>query len=467
MMKEKTPISLYELNLLIKGKISQAFPEKVWIVAEISDLTLNRNGHCYLDLIQKDTISNQTIARSRATIWSYTFRSLRPFFESSTGREISAGLKIMVLCSVEFHEVYGFSLNILDIDPTYTLGDIEKKKKEIIAKLQAEGIFNMNKELEFPAVPQKIAIISSPTAAGYEDFIKQLHNNPSAYKFYTKLFPATMQGDETETSIIAALEKIYAYEYFFDVVVIIRGGGAKADLNSFDTYNLAYHITQFPLPVITGIGHERDDTITDMVAHTKCKTPTAVAEFLINEVTEFEMQLEELKNLFTETITEQIKDHKQKIESLSYSFLPLVQNLIFQKKNKQDILQLRFISNVQNVIENSKAKLTGISASLYQNIAFYKTINNQKIETYRKMCFRSCENYINSGKHKIEMLEIKNKSHDPYVILKKGYSITRKNGKILKSIADINEGDTLENILANGKIISTVKTKTPANDSTN
>jgi len=181
MMKEKTPISLYELNLLIKGKISQAFPEKVWIVAEISDLTLNRNGHCYLDLIQKDTISNQTIARSRATIWSYTFRSLRPFFESSTGREISAGLKIMVLCSVEFHEVYGFSLNILDIDPTYTLGDIEKKKKEIIAKLQAEGIFNMNKELEFPAVPQKIAIISSPTAAGYEDFIKQLHKTFSRH----------------------------------------------------------------------------------------------------------------------------------------------------------------------------------------------------------------------------------------------------------------------------------------------
>jgi len=211
-------ISLLELNRSIQEKIKLNFPESLWVVAEISELKINRSGHCYLELIEKDAINENIIAKSRATIWAYTFRMLKPYFESVTGHELASGLKILIQVTVEFHELYGFNLNITDIDPSYTLGDLARKKAETLRKLEEDGIIHMNKELAFPIVPQKIAVISSETAAGYQDFVHQLTNNKYGYKYYIKLFPSLMQGLQAEESIIDALERIFKNEHFFDIV---------------------------------------------------------------------------------------------------------------------------------------------------------------------------------------------------------------------------------------------------------
>ena len=277
----------------------------IWVKAEISEMTVNRSGHCYLDLIETEPGTDTVIARCRATIWSYTFRMLKPYFETTSGQAFSEGLKVLLQAKVEYHEVFGFSLNIRDIDPVYTLGDLARQRREIIRKLQDDGVFEMNKELELPVVTQRIAIISSPTAAGLQDFLDQLHNNLHQFVFYTKLFPAVMQGNEAPRSIMNALDLIFEYEEMFDAVVIIRGGGAQIDLACFDQYELAFNVAQFPLPVITGIGHDKDDTVIDMVAHTRMKTPTAVAEFLISGALQFSQQLNELKNHFIELVNEQ------------------------------------------------------------------------------------------------------------------------------------------------------------------
>ena len=282
-MKQK--FTLFELNEQIKDTLCEAFPSTVWVVAEVSELKENRSGHCYLELVEK--VENEIIARSRATIWSYTYRMLKPYFETTTGQFFSHGIKVLVQVTVEYHPAFGLSLNIKDIDPTYTVGDMALQRKEIIARLQNEGIFDMNRELQLPLVPQKIAVISSKTAAGYQDFVHQLNSNAHGFIFYTQIFEAWMQGTGAVKSIIGALERIYQYEDFFDAVAIIRGGGATADLSCFDNYELAFNLVQFPLPVITGIGHEKDDTIIDLVAHTRMKTPTAVAEFFINGVERF------------------------------------------------------------------------------------------------------------------------------------------------------------------------------------
>ncbi|HRX13343.1 MAG TPA: exodeoxyribonuclease VII large subunit, partial [Draconibacterium sp.] len=221
-------LTLFELNEQVKESLAKAFPSTVWVIAEISELKENRNGHCYLELIEKQ--GTEIIARSRATIWSYTYRMLKPYFETTTGQFFTQGIKILVQVSVEYHASFGLSLNIRDIDPVYTVGDMAMQRREIINRLQLQGVFEMNKELQLPFVPQKIAVISSATAAGFQDFMNQLENNDFGFKFYTKLFQATMQGSDAVPTIINALERIYEYEDFFDAVVIIRGGGATADL---------------------------------------------------------------------------------------------------------------------------------------------------------------------------------------------------------------------------------------------
>jgi exodeoxyribonuclease VII large subunit len=312
-------ISLLELNRSIQEKIKLNFPESLWVVAEISELKINRSGHCYLELIEKDAINENIIAKSRATIWAYTFRMLKPYFESVTGHELASGLKILIQVTVEFHALYGFNLNITDIDPSYTLGDLARKKAETLRKLEEDGIIHMNKELAFPIVPQKIAVISSETAAGYQDFVHQLTNNKYGYKYYIKLFPSLMQGLQAEESIIDALERIFKNEHFFDIVVLIRGGGSQADLNCFNNYLLAANVAQYPIPVLTGIGHDKDESIVDMVAYQKLKTPTAVAEYIIEKTLDFEQRIDFYKERIYDIAMDFIHHQKTKlIQSLMF-----------------------------------------------------------------------------------------------------------------------------------------------------
>ena len=287
-----TPIGLYQLNSLVKQELKNRFPDTFLVIAEIADVKENRSGHCYLELVEKREGDDAVIATARATIWAFTYRMLKPYFETTTGKSLQRGIKVLVSVEIVFHELYGYSLNIKNIDPTFTVGDLERKRKEIIDRLTQEGVIDMNRELELPMLPKTIAVISSPTAAGYGDFTDQLHRNVYGYAFHTKLFPAVMQGEKTTESVIAALERIYEYESLFDVVVIIRGGGSQTDLGSFDSYDLAANVAQFPIPVLAGIGHERDETIVDRVAYRSVKTPTAAAAFLIERFNEAEGRLE-------------------------------------------------------------------------------------------------------------------------------------------------------------------------------
>lgn len=406
-------ITLLELNRRLRQEINHAFPETYWIIAEISELRVNNSGHCYLELVEKEEINNNIVARSKANIWNSTFRLLRPYFETSTGRNLESGIKILFNASLDYHEMYGFSLNIKDIDPTYTLGDLEKKKQEIIKRLEDEGVINMNKGLEIPLVPQRIAVISSDTAAGFEDFSNQLLKNLSNYYFDLQLFPAVMQGTEAEASIIAALEKIFNRDVEFDLVLIIRGGGSKADLSCFDSYLLALNVSQFPLPVITGIGHERDESIVDIVAHTKTKTPTAAAEFLISLLDGFE----------------------EKINTIHEKIINLTNNII----------------NYQN------RKIDNLKSDLNRIISLQIERNKNQLDNFSKRMVNGSINYISENRHKLELLSKSSSFLDPLRILKRGFSITMKDGKAIKSIKLISKDDILETKLYDGNIKSVVR----------
>lgn len=431
-MMDSTPLSLLELLDQTKSALRTAMPSSYWILAEINEMKVNYSGHCYLELIDKEDDSEQIRAKARATIWAATFRMLRPYFETTVQTELVAGLKIMVKVTVEFHEIYGFSLNIKDIEPSYTLGELAKQKKQVIEKLKAEGVFDMNRELHLEALPRKIAIVSSKTAAGFGDFADQLLNNSYGYKFYVKLFPAVMQGDGAEQSIISALDRVFTYEHFFDLVVIIRGGGARSDLGCFDGYLLTSHICQFPLPVFTGIGHEQDETIADLVAHTRLKTPTAVAEYLINIFRQADDHINELTSVLLEAVTSQVNEETDKLNRYLLIFKPAVKERLSAHKSGIRFLGMgitslakQFLARDEAALNRQKYRLTVLSAS-----------------------------FINNKKHVIDMLLKKNNYLDPFLILKRGYSVTYYKGKALKDPKPVKEDDTIETKLHGGMLIS-------------
>ena len=431
----KQTYSLSELTGEIHDVLKEAFPDTYWVRAETSDVHINSaSGHCYLEFIEKDTQSNQIIAKARGAIWAKTFRMLKPYFEMETGQHFTSGLKVLVRVSIDFHEVYGFNLNVVDIDPSYTLGDLVRKRQEIIRQLQEEGVFTLNKELSLPALPQRIAVITSPTAAGYEDFINQLFYNKAGYPFYVKLFPALMQGEKTEESIIAALERIDAHRELFDAVVIIRGGGATSDLNSFDSYLLAANCAQFPLPIITGIGHERDDTIIDLVAHTRLKTPTAVAAFLINCMDQAAEQLSLLQQaLCTDTLSI-LNEKKQTLQRIG-TLLP---------------------ATVNNRIERNRSALNSLASKLPAITSSLLERNKNQLELMHQRIRTTVSNRLLKESRFIELQEQFIRMASPDYILKRGYSLTLREGKILKSVKEVKSGDHITTRFSDGEIESEV-----------
>jgi len=453
---EGQALTLFDLNSLIRNVLNGAFPESYWVVAEVSEIRINKSGHCYLELVEKDPASDEIKARARATIWSFTFRILRPYFETSAGRTLEPGLKILVNVTVEFHEQYGLSLNIKDIDPVYTLGDIARKRFEIIARLEAEGIINMNRELDFPLVPQRIAVISSESAAGYGDFVNQLFNNTNGYKFKLKLFQAYMQGTKAEDSITRAMDAIYSNVEKFDVVVIIRGGGSKAELGCFDSYQLSYYITQFPIPVITGIGHERDESIADIVAHTHLKTPTAVAEFLINRVSEFEININDLFERFSSFISESLNDKLQKIISLSERITPLVKSGISEANHGFDISGQVLRNTLQNYFSEKKSVLRNNATGFKYMIAKLIQVNNHSIIEMISQIINTSRGIIVKKQHRLNLSDQALNYINPETILKRGYSITSHKGKIIKTTTSISAGDIISTRLSDGNIESLV-----------
>ncbi len=475
---DATQLTLSELNLLIRDTFDEKFPGLVWVKAEISEMTINRNGHCYLELVDTDPVTNQVVARARATVWAYTFRMMKPYFETTTGQAFTNGLKIMVSAKVEFHQLYGFSLNIRDIDPAYTMGDLALKRREIILKLQQDGVFEMNRELELPLVPQRIAVISSPTAAGLQDFLNQLADNPSRIYFHTHLFPATMQGSQTAASIIDALEQIYPLEESFDVVVIIRGGGAQLDLASFDNYELAFHVAQFPLPVITGIGHDKDETIVDLVAHTKMKTPTAVAEFLISGAESFLQRILETEIRCNRILTERLKKENTFMQQAAGRMKQGVRERIMKETHQFNIRLLRLKNSVPAYLRlqdrhfmQHRHRIQVVAQEHIREKDYFLKMKTADLHTRLNRSLENGENtlalkrlglkssltaILGNAEARLILAEEKIRLVDPVHVLKRGYSLTWKDGKLLKTINDLRAGDQLVTRLYDGEVTSRV-----------
>lgn len=409
---EQAAISLYELNNLVRGVLANTFSQSFWIRAEMSDVRIAQNGHCYLEFIEKDSKNRNIIAKARGSIWANVFRLLKAYFESETQQAFASGLKVLVQVSIEFHELYGYSLNVHNIDPTYTLGDQSRNRTLILKQLEEEGVLTLNKELDLPAITNRIAVISSPTAAGYEDFCNQLENNSDGFAFYTHLFPAIMQGQRTEESIISALDSVYEHIDKFDIVVIIRGGGATSELSSFDSYLLAANCAQFPLPIITGIGHERDDTVLDIVAHTRAKTPTAVAEFLIKRLQSAAFIVSELQDSIIVSTTKKLTEETVYLNTLATHFSYITKDRTKEQLNNINTFSERLKSITKRIIQEEKYKLANKEQ-------FVKLIS-------------------------------------PENILKKGYTLTIKEKKIIKSVAELKQGDKIITRFYDGDIISEI-----------
>ena len=450
-------ISLYELNGKVRIHLNEAIPDLIWVIAEINEINTNKSGHCYLELVEKDPATDSIIAKARATVWAYTFRLLKPYFETTTGQSFSSGIKVLLKVKIEFHELFGYSLNVHDIDPTYTVGDLARQKIKAIEKLKKEGIFSMNRELDLPLLSSNIAIISSKTAAGLQDFTHQLKNNPYAYTFNTLLFPSLMQGKEAEESIIHALDRIFMHEDFFDVVIIIRGGGSQTDLSCFNNYLLASHIAQFPLPVITGIGHEKDESVTDMVASYNLKTPTAVAEFLIQSFLELENKTKFIQEQIINNIGQTLSDQKRILDKISIQVSPLIQNIIASRIRKLDQIGMLINSAFKNYINFQKDQLRSNSSELKYKLKDFFTILLYKLKELKNSTPFLIHQFTGSNNNKLDVYQQSLKLLDPANILKRGYSLTYSDHKLITNAAFLKEGQILNTKFSKGRAVSTVK----------
>ena len=375
---------------MVRDAIEMQLPDEYWVEAELAECR-ERGGHCYLELIEKEDTTNTPVAKASAKCWRQTWQMIQPYFERTTGQSLRAGIKVLLKVYAQFHEAYGFSWIVTDIDPTYTLGDMARKRQEIIHQLKEEGIFDLQRELCIPRFAKRIAVISAEGAAGYGDFCKQLEDNENGFKFEVTLFPAIMQGEQVEPSIVAALNNVYHSIRDFDVVVIIRGGGATSDLSGFDTLALAENVAQFPIPIITGIGHDRDESILDMVANTKVKTPTAAAALLID--------------------------------------------------------------NLRQVLERINEAQQRITMAINQRLANQKT----RLSNFQTLIPLLSQNILSNAKHRLELIELKLQSHDPQLLLSRGYSITLKDGRTVRDPQQLEPGDEIETRVEKGTIHSVVR----------
>lgn len=462
----KQTLSLLELNQLLAEVIEVGMPREYWVEAEISELREVR-GHCYIDLIEKAEGTNTPVARASAKCWANTWSTVGPLFEKVTGQRLHTGMKVLMLVGANFHPAYGFSWIISDIDPTYTLGDMARKRQAIIDQLKREGVFDMQKELEMPLFCQHIAVISSANAAGYGDFVNQLESNAYGFKFVTQLFPATMQGEGVEQSIIDALNKIYASmssphpstltppldpkgrfqseaekePSAFDCVVIIRGGGATSDLSGFDTLALAENVAQFPLPVITGIGHERDESVLDMISHTRVKTPTAAAAFLIENLKRVWDYLQDAQTMLAANAKQRMETEQMRLMRASEK-IPSLFSLVREKEeHRLDRVLQKIINAAQQGVSN----------------------NSHKIDIMEGNMLPLVSRLLMEQKHRLQMLEQRALALDPALLLKRGYSITTHNGIVVRDASQLKPGDVLETRVEKGivqsEVRNTLKTK--------
>ena len=422
-------LSLFELNSLVADVINTTMSRSYWVEAELSEVRENR-GHCYMELIEKNENSNVPIARASAKCWSNIWSAIR-----ITGQQIRAGMKVMLQVHAQFHPQYGFSWIVDDINPEYTMGDMMRKRQEIIRQLKEEGVYDLQKELSLPLFAQRIAVISSATAAGYGDFCNQLENNELGLYFHVELFPAIMQGDNVESSIIASLNHINNREEEFDCVVIIRGGGATADLSGFDTLGLAENVANFPLPIITGIGHERDESILDMVSYRRVKTPTAAAAYLINHLTSTLIRVENAQSTIIDYVKKALEIENMRIKHIGAQ-IPVLFSIVRTKQEAR--------------LESLFQRLFTASKELMKQSDFLLLSLQQRVQP-------AVRGRLSSEHHRLDVLEHRDRLLDPTLLLKRGYSITLHNGKAIHNANDLKIGDTITTLLEIGQIESKVE----------
>lgn len=451
--------TLTELQLIIRDSLYLALPDFYWVIAEISEIKQNYSGHCYLELIEKQADETSVKARIKGVIWSSRYNFIKSFFENSTGETLREGFKVLVKARIEYHELYGISLVINDIDPAYTIGEMAVKRLQIIKKLEQEGVFGMNKELDLPIVPQRIAIISSQNAAGYTDFMNHLRDNSYKYVFYTALFDAAMQGSETEQSVINALDRIALKSDIFDLVVIIRGGGSQTDLSWFDSYNIAYHVTQFPLPVITGIGHEKDMSVTDMVACVSLKTPTAVADFIVESIAETENHLFEVSSEIKTLAREIIEEYKVRIDKSKNTLAPLARIMISDIRKNLAEISLELLKSGKERTFKAEILIANRQSRLISSSASFTSVRGKFIDGFRQNLISKTSWLTRKNADWLSTMENNLNFLNPENVLKRGYTITSMNGRILKSVSGTSEGETINTTLSDGIITSKVTNK--------
>jgi exodeoxyribonuclease VII large subunit len=449
-------LSLTELQLIIKDSVYVALPGMYWVIAEISEIKENYAGHCFIELVEKHPDEINIRAKIRAVIWAKKYSFLKPFFESSTGESLKEGFKVLIRVTVEYHEIYGLSLVINDIDPTFTIGEMAVRRQQIIRKLQHEGVFGMNKEIGFPMLPKRIAVISSKNAAGYTDFLKHLNGNSYGYSFQTALFEASMQGTDTEISVINTLNRISENIELFDTVVIIRGGGSQTDLSWFDNYNIAYYITQFPLPVLTGIGHEKDVTVTDMVAFKSLKTPTAVADFIINSFAETENWLIQMSKSISETSISIMREFRDRLDMSRMKLIPVAGLKVTEEKKKLSANIISIINIGKEYLIREEFVPASFGARLTSAVKSYFTRNGERSILYLTYLKMNSLNSLAQSASRLEGLNINMTILDPDNVLRRGYTVTSLNGRIIKSAGLLKEGDNIETRFSDGKVRSRV-----------
>ena len=407
-------LTLLDLQRMVRSTLEGRFATPLWISAEISELKVNRSGHCYLNLVEKGATDGAPRAEARGVIWRSAYSSIAAKFEAATGSQLTNGIRVLVRVVVTYHEIYGFSLQIIDLDASYTLGDIERRRRETIAQLQSDGVWDMNREIDMPRPILRIAVVSSATAAGYRDFINELSRG--VYRYTVTLFESLMQGDMAEQSVVRALAMIAQREDEFDVVVIIRGGGSVSDLALFDSYLIASHVAQFPLPVITGIGHDKDVSVTDMVAHTMCKTPTAVAALLV-EIADMELSLIDSYARDIATLVEaRLNDEALRIYTLGNDIERLASASINEEHNRLNLIKSSMQGRLQLILATEIQRLNAAERTL--------------------------------------------KSYSVDNILRLGFAVVRCGDRVLKSVEDVEVGQKIDVGLSDGEMSAEIKSIT-------
>lgn len=428
-------ITLSELQRLVKQTLHERFALPLWVSAEISEIKVNYSGHCYLELVEKGGDNGVPLAQSRAVVWRSAYPRIAGYFEAETGRKLAAGIRILARVTVNYHELYGFSLQITDIDPSYTLGEMERQRQQTVARLKADGVWEMNRELPMPPVVQRVAVVSSVNAAGYRDFCKELGESP--YRFHLTLFDAFMQGEAAEESIVEALCAVADRMAEFDVAVVIRGGGSASDLNCFNAYRLCSYVAQFPLPVLTGIGHDKDTSVADMVAHTALKTPTAVAGWLVERMAGTEGWLDAAAQQLHDATTAAVRASEVRLQCLSGEIRRLSEGLAARRRLQleRDGAELRRLCG--EALTRRRLHAEHLADRLSEAVGGFLSRQALRLESAGELV---------AGR-------------SPERILRLGFAVVRAGGRTVVSAAGAEPGTPLEIEVSDGTISANV-TKT-------